>query len=166
MRSSKEGVELVEVPVGDRHVSDELERRGLSFGGEQSGHVIFTDVATTGDGTLTGVVLLDVVHAHRPPLVAPRGRHGTLPAGAAQRAGRATAAASTATASSGRSPATCRANWATTGRVLVRPSGTEPVVRVMVEAATTQQAEAVAERLVTAVTDACGAVAEPDTPDR
>jgi phosphoglucosamine mutase len=52
------------------------------------------------------------------------------------------------------------------GRVLVRPSGTEPLVRVMVEASTQVQAESIAERLAMAVADACGAVSEPDDPDR
>ena len=55
-------IEFVEVPVGDRQVLDELERRNLTLGGEQSGHIVFTDAAMTGDGALTGAFLLDVVH--------------------------------------------------------------------------------------------------------
>ena len=55
------GIEVVEVPVGDRHVLEALAERGLELGGEQSGHVIFRDLATTGDGLLTAVQLLDVV---------------------------------------------------------------------------------------------------------
>ena len=53
-------------PVGDRYVLEALEAGGWSLGGEQSGHVIFRDLATTGDGLLTGLQLLDVVAAHRP----------------------------------------------------------------------------------------------------
>ena len=56
------GIEFVEVGVGDRAVLDELERRDLPLGGEQSGHIIFTDHSTTGDGALTGALLLDVIH--------------------------------------------------------------------------------------------------------
>ena len=55
------GVAVIETPVGDRNVLDVLEQRNLSLGGEQSGHVIFADHATTGDGTLTGIVLLDTM---------------------------------------------------------------------------------------------------------
>ena len=61
------GIEVVETQVGDRYVLEALERRGLALGGEQSGHVIFRDLATTGDGLLTGVQLLDLlVRAGRP----------------------------------------------------------------------------------------------------
>src|SRR3546814_1785394 len=55
------GSGVVEVPVGDRHVLEALSARGLELGGEQSGHVIFADLATTGDGLLTAVQTLDVV---------------------------------------------------------------------------------------------------------
>ena len=55
-------IEFVEVPVGDRYVIEELEARNLSLGGEQSGHIVFPDHASTGDGTLTGALLLDVVN--------------------------------------------------------------------------------------------------------
>src|SRR5262249_4851315 len=58
---AKDGIELVETPVGDRNVLDALEESGLSLGGEQSGHIIVTDLVTTGDGTLTGLLLLDVM---------------------------------------------------------------------------------------------------------
>src|SRR3546814_14581237 len=55
------GIGVVEVPVGDRHVLEALSAQGLELGGEQSGHVIFADLATTGDGLLTAVQTLDVV---------------------------------------------------------------------------------------------------------
>ena len=55
------GIAVIETPVGDRNVLDVLEQRNLALGGEQSGHVIFADHATTGDGTLTGIFLLDTM---------------------------------------------------------------------------------------------------------
>jgi len=149
------GIEVVETPVGDRNVLTALEERGLSLGGEQSGHLIVTDLATTGDGTLTGMLLLDVMARRGRPLselaavvepfpqvlrsvrVADRAgidRDGTLKA----------------------ELASVEEELGVDGRVLVRPSGTEPVVRVMVEAPTTDQAETAATRLVAAVERACG----------
>ena len=62
------GIEVLEVPVGDRYVLEALADEGLSLGGEQSGHVIFADLATTGDGLLTAVQLLDAVHRAGKPL--------------------------------------------------------------------------------------------------
>ena len=61
------GIDVIETPVGDRYVLEALEREGATFGGEQSGHIIFSDLATTGDGLLTAVQLLDVVRRTRPP---------------------------------------------------------------------------------------------------
>ena len=60
------GITVVETPVGDRYVLSALDRGRWSLGGEQSGHVIFPDLATTGDGTLTGLLLLEVVAPHGP----------------------------------------------------------------------------------------------------
>ena len=81
------GVKLVETDVGDRYVLEALEKGGWSLGGEQSGHVIFRDLATTGDGTLTGLQLLDVMV--RTGTAAGRAGVGGRPAaaGAAQRGG-------------------------------------------------------------------------------
>src|SRR5581483_12493685 len=62
------GIEVVETPVGDRYVLDALASEGHALGGEQSGHVIFADLATTGDGLLTAVQLLDVVRRSGRPL--------------------------------------------------------------------------------------------------
>ena len=62
------GIDVLEVPVGDRYVLEALADEGLTLGGEQSGHVIFADLATTGDGLLTAVQLLDAVHRAGRPL--------------------------------------------------------------------------------------------------
>jgi phosphoglucosamine mutase len=142
------GIRLVETPVGDRNVLVAMETHDLALGGEQSGHVIFADHATTGDGTLTGIVLLDVVARTGRPLselgtVVVRlpqvlrnvriGSRAVLEGPAADRFWAEVAAA--------------EADLGAEGRVLVRPSGTEPVVRVMVEAATEERAETCASRL-------------------
>ncbi len=144
------GIKVVETAVGDRYVLEALDARRLSLGGEQSGHVIFRDVATTGDGLLTGVVLADAVKRSGRSLAELAAASMTrLPqvllnvpvsepmADAADRLAAEIAAAEHALGAH--------------GRVLVRPSGTEPLVRVMVEAETESLARTTAERLATAV---------------
>jgi phosphoglucosamine mutase len=152
---AERGIEVVETPVGDRNVLTALEERGLSLGGEQSGHVIVTDLATTGDGTLTGMLLLDVIARSGRPLselaavVEPFPqvlRSVQVPDGAGLEDDDAFRAELEAV----------EQQLGVDGRVLVRPSGTEPVVRVMVEAQTTERAETAATRLATAVERACG----------
>jgi phosphoglucosamine mutase len=77
---AERGIEVVETPVGDRHVLEAIEDAGLSLGGEQSGHVIFADHAATGDGTYTGMVLLDLLaRAGRPLQELVAGRMVRLP---------------------------------------------------------------------------------------
>lgn len=145
------GIEVVETPVGDRYVLEALERGGYSLGGEQSGHVIFREISSTGDGALTGLVLADVLTRSGRPMSALAGSAMTrLPQvlrnvavdervpDVAERLADEIAAAS--------------AELGDDGRVLVRASGTEPLIRVMVEATTAEQAAAVADDLVGAVT--------------
>lgn len=152
---SARGISVMETPVGDRHVLAALEAGHWSLGGEQSGHVIFHDLATTGDGLLTGLLLAD--------LVCRTGRSlADLAAAAMTRLpqvlrsvtiGRRDAAIVERLAGP---VAALEAELGRDGRVLVRPSGTEPVVRVMVEAPTVEQAEALADRLVAEVERASG----------
>jgi phosphoglucosamine mutase len=144
------GIEVVEVPVGDRHVLAALAARDLVLGGEQSGHVIHRDIATTGDGVLTAVQLLDVVaHTGRPLSELADESMTQLPQilrnVRVHRPGAEVAAEVDAEVSQ------AAAELGDEGRVLLRPSGTEPLVRVMVEAPTQAQAEQVADRLVKAV---------------
>ncbi|HEX2738197.1 MAG TPA: phosphoglucosamine mutase, partial [Acidimicrobiia bacterium] len=151
---SGRGIEVVETPVGDRHVISALAERGLALGGEQSGHIIFADHATTGDGTLTGIMLLDAMARTGRPLSALAAVMTSFPqvlrnVRVADRATLDAAALDTAIAAG-------IAELGDDGRVLVRPSGTEPVVRVMVEAASAGQADLVAARLVDAVEQAYG----------
>jgi phosphoglucosamine mutase len=149
------GIEVLEVPVGDRYVLEALADEGLVLGGEQSGHVIFADLATTGDGLLTAVQLLDVVHRAGRPL-------GELADAAMTRLPqvlhnvRVGEKGLEVNAVLGEEIAKVEAELGDHGRVLVRGSGTEPLVRVMVEAPTAEAAESAAQRLV-AVVEALGA---------
>ena len=146
---------MVETPVGDRNVLAALEERGLSLGGEQSGHVILADLATTGDGTLTGMLLLDVM--------ARRGRPLSELAAVVEPMPQVLRSVQVGDGAGLEHDGAFRAELEAVeqqlgadGRVLVRPSGTEPVVRVMVEAPTSEQAETAATRLAAAVERACG----------
>jgi phosphoglucosamine mutase len=151
----REGLKLVQTAVGDRYVLEEMKEHGYALGGEQSGHVIILDHATTGDGTLTGLLL-----AAR---VAESGRSLRELAGVMERLpqvlinvpdvdrSRVGDSAELAVA-----VAEAERELGATGRVLLRPSGTEPLVRVMVEAADIEQARAVAGRLADAVKSALG----------
>lgn len=143
------GITVVETAVGDRYVLEALAAGGYSIGGEQSGHVIFADHATTGDGILTAVALLDAVkRAGRPLADIAAGTMTSLPqvlvnvrvaARMPDVADRLAAEISAAERELG-----------DTGRVLVRASGTEPLVRVMVEAPTHERAQHVADELAAA----------------
>ncbi len=144
------GLTVLQTSVGDRYVLEEMRAAGYSLGGEQSGHVIMSDHATTGDGILTalhvlarmagtgsslaelaGVVTrLPQVLVNVPDVDKARADHDVVLA----------AAVAAEEAALGES-----------GRVLLRSSGTEPLVRVMVEAPTLEGAQGVADRLATVV---------------
>ncbi|MGH3714280.1 MAG: phosphoglucosamine mutase [Micromonosporaceae bacterium] len=147
------GVTLVTTAVGDRYVLDELRAKGYSLGGEQSGHVVMPAYATTGDGVLTGLHLLAQMAQTGQPLAELASVVRRLPqvmvnvAVADKRT--ATEAPQVVAA-----VADAEAELGDTGRVLLRPSGTEPLVRVMVEAATEEQANAAAGRIAEAVSAA------------
>ncbi|MHB8428965.1 MAG: phosphoglucosamine mutase [Acidimicrobiales bacterium] len=136
-----------ETHVGDRHVLAALDKDGLSLGGEQSGHIIFRRLATTGDGLLTGVILADLLVREQRPLAelldglvehvpqilvnVPVSDIGLLEGAEAVWS----------------AVAEEEADLGGLGRVVLRPSGTEPLVRIMVEASGDGVAEAVAQRL-------------------
>jgi phosphoglucosamine mutase len=143
------GITVVETAVGDRYVLEALAEQNLSIGGEQSGHVIFPDLATTGDGTLTGLQLLDVVQrAGRPLAELAEEAMTQLPQVLENvRVGRAAAELVAAVADDVEA---VEAELGARGRVLLRPSGTEPLVRVMVEAPTVEQARAAGDPRVAA----------------
>ena len=150
------GITVIETPVGDRHVLEALDRTRGTLGGEQSGHLVFSRYATTGDGLLSGVQLLDLVHRRERPLselateVMTRFPQVLLNVVVGRR--RADVAELVE-----HEIGIERAALGDRGRVLVRPSGTEPVVRVMVEAEETALAEEVAARLAAVVERACSA---------
>jgi phosphoglucosamine mutase len=143
---SSHGVRLVRTKVGDRYVWEEMEKQNAQFGGEPSGHVIFRGIATTGDGILTALELLRILHAEKAPLhelaadlerwpqytrnvrAARRGEWASVPAFA-------------------EAVRLEETRLASTGRVLVRPSGTEPVLRITVEARDATVASSTVQRL-------------------
>jgi phosphoglucosamine mutase len=146
-----EGIRVETTPVGDRSVLEAMEAGGYSLGGEQSGHIIFGDLATTGDGILSGLVLLDVLARSGRPLSELASVVAKVPqvlrnVRVADRAGLPDATRFWAEVSA------VEAEMGGSGRVLVRPSGTEPLVRIMVEAGTEETAESYTDRLAAALT--------------
>ena len=144
------GISVLTTAVGDRYVLEALRARGLSLGGEQSGHVIFTDAATTGDGLLTALNVMACVASSGQSLAELASVVRRLPqvlvnVRVADRA-RACEAPEVKAA-----VARAGAELGDDGRVLLRPSGTEQLVRVMVEAATHERADEIAHRLAALV---------------
>jgi phosphoglucosamine mutase len=147
---AEHGITVIQTKVGDRYVLEALAEHGLSLGGEQSGHIIFQEHATTGDGILTGLQLAaemsrtgrtlaelaDVMTVFPQVLINVRGVDRTRVHDSAPLA---------------EAVAAEEALLGDSGRVLLRASGTEPMVRVMVEAADQETAQAVAERLAAVV---------------
>jgi phosphoglucosamine mutase len=139
------GVDLVRAKVGDRYVLEELEKRGWLLGGEGSGHLLALDKHTTGDGIISALQVLQAVQRSGKPiaqilegltlfpqtLINIRLKPGQVWATAALEA----------------MVKTVEAELGQTGRVLIRPSGTEPLVRVMVEARDAAQAKRCAQRM-------------------
>jgi phosphoglucosamine mutase len=146
----REGVSVVQTAVGDRYVLEEMRRSELSLGGEQSGHVIFLDHGTTGDGVLTGLMLAARVADTKRSLAELAGVMTRLPQVLVNVKGVDRSRVETDEELQMAVKAE-EAALAGSGRVLLRKSGTEPVVRVMVEAADEEQAHDVAGRLVEVV---------------
>jgi phosphoglucosamine mutase len=148
MRSA--GIDVVETPVGDRYLIAAMLEGKFILGGEQSGHIVMLDHATTGDGMLTGLHLLAEIARQGRPLaevasVMTRYPQVLISVPGVDK-GRVATSAQLATAI-----AVAEAELGESGRVLVRPSGTEPAVRVMVEAAEPTQAERLAGTLADAI---------------
>lgn len=146
----REGITTVQTAVGDRYVLEEMRHHGYSLGGEQSGHVVMLDHATTGDGVMTGLHLLARMAQTGRSLAELAAVMQRLPQVLVNVTGvdktRAGDDADLAAA-----VAKAESELGGTGRVLLRPSGTEPLVRVMVEAAEVDLARSVAESLAVVV---------------
>jgi phosphoglucosamine mutase len=150
------GIAVLETDVGDRHILTALDAEGLSLGGEQSGHIIFRSLSTTGDGVLTGLVLADLMARRESAL-------HELAAGLVERVPQRLVNVPVAKldrlagcAEVWEAVVKAEAELGHSGRVLIRPSGTEPLVRVMVEAREEGQADAVAAQLAGVVEAALG----------
>jgi phosphoglucosamine mutase len=144
------GIAVHTTAVGDRYVLEALRERGLSLGGEQSGHLVFLDHATTGDGLLTGLSLLSRMAETGSTLAELASVVRRLP----QTLVNVPVRDRLAVVESDEVAAavnTCEAELGDAGRVLLRPSGTEQLVRVMVEAPTQERADAIARRLADVV---------------
>jgi phosphoglucosamine mutase len=137
------GIGVIETPVGDKHVSAAMRDGGYVLGGEQSGHIIMGEHATTGDGVLTSLQLLAAVNRRGVPMSAAAKMMPKYPQvlvnvpGDASRMGPEIAAA----------VSRAESRLGGDGRVLVRPSGTEPKIRLMVQARDARLAEAVITEL-------------------
>ena len=154
----RHGITLVETKVGDRYLLEELRARGYALGGEQSGHVVMPAHATTGDGILTALHLMAEV--------ASSGRSLSDLASVITRLPQVLVNVPVADRMTGSSAPDVLAAVAAaeialggSGRVLLRPSGTEPLVRVMVEASTVEDARSVADQIADAVRLASPSVA-------
>jgi phosphoglucosamine mutase len=147
------GIEVATTPVGDRHVSAELERRGWTLGGEQSGHLIWREFAPTGDGIAAALLTLSALGDRELAGTRPMVRLPQLLRNVEIADRGAVAGASELWEAVERESAALEGR----GRVLVRPSGTEALLRVMAEAPTEEEAAEVCERLVRLVEAELGA---------
>jgi phosphoglucosamine mutase len=154
------GIDVVETPVGDRHVVSAMQAHGLVLGGEQSGHIVFSQYATTGDGLLTGLQVADLARRTGRPVSALAAQMARVPQVLVnvRVARRVDLDTSTALTEAVRG---VESDLGDTGRVLVRASGTEPLVRVMIEADVQSVADTAAERLRDVVVSQFGADAAP-----
>lgn len=150
-----QGIKSVQTAVGDRYVVEEMKKNGYNLGGEQSGHIIFLDYNTTGDGLLTALQLVNIMKVTKKPLSELAGemkkypqklvnvkvtdKHEAIANEEVQRVIREV-----------------EEEMAGNGRILVRPSGTEPLVRVMVEAPTNELCDQYVERIASVVRERFG----------
>jgi phosphoglucosamine mutase len=143
------GIEVATTPVGDRNVATELEQRGWSLGGEQSGHIIWTEYGPTGDGIAAALLVMSALGGSALGGAIPMKK---LPQ-VLENVEIADRGAIDGAAAVWKAVEHENASLEGRGRVLVRPSGTEPLVRVMVEAPTRQECEEISTRLVAVITE-------------
>jgi phosphoglucosamine mutase len=146
------GIALVRTPVGDRYVLEHMRAHGHNVGGEQSGHIILSDYTTTGDGLLAALQVLAVVKKQEEPVSKVCHRFDPLPQvlkNVRYKSGKPLENASVRTAIKD-----AEARLTGQGRLIVRPSGTEPVIRVMGEGDDKVLVEEVVDGIVDALTNA------------
>ena len=146
------GGQMVRTQVGDRYVVEAMRARGYNFGGEQSGHLVFLDYNTTGDGVLAALQLLAIMIRKRKPLSELAAIMTTFPQ-ILENVRMAVRIAPEQIPGFPEALRACEQRLGSRGRILVRPSGTEPVIRVMTEGDDAAQVTQV-------VNDICAAVAE------
>ena len=147
---SRQGIRMLRTPVGDKYVLEEMVRAGATLGGEQSGHVIFREYATTGDGMLTALQILETAHGAHAGLdeltldleVYPQRLYNVRVREKKPL---------TDMLAVGHEISACEKALGSSGRVLVRFSGTEPLVRVMVEGPEIARVEEFGQRIARAI---------------
>ena len=149
------GIEMVRTPVGDKYVLEAMVQRDAALGGEQSGHIIFREHATTGDGLLTACALLEILSANEEPLSKLADRLTVFPQTIENVRVRNKPPIEDLPALTEAISASER-ELAGRGRVIVRYSGTEPLLRVMVEAQTADEVERHSSRLARIVEEQLG----------
>jgi phosphoglucosamine mutase len=150
-----QGLQSVATAVGDRYVVEEMKKNGYNLGGEQSGHIIFLDYNTTGDGLLTGLQLVNIMKATQKKLSELAGEMKKYP----QRLVNIRVTDKYHVTDNAKVKAVIdevESEMAGNGRILVRPSGTEPLVRVMAEAATQELCDEYVNRIAAVVQDEMG----------
>lgn len=151
----KNEIESVQTAVGDRYVVEAMREHDLNFGGEQSGHIVFLDYNTTGDGLLTAVQLVDIMKETGKPLSELAAEMTLFP----QRLVNVRVEDKyhvTDNEEVARVIQQVEEELGNNGRVLVRPSGTEPLVRVMVEAPSEEECDRQVERIAAVVREEMG----------
>jgi phosphoglucosamine mutase len=144
------GIQSIPTAVGDRYVVEEMKKNGFNLGGEQSGHIIFLDYNTTGDGLLTGLQLVNIMKMTQKPLSELASEMKKFP----QKLVNVRVSDKyhvTDNAKVKEIIGQVEAKMAGDGRILVRPSGTEPLVRVMAEAPTEELCQTYVDQIVTVV---------------
>lgn len=144
------GIKSVQTAVGDRYVVEEMRKNGYNLGGEQSGHIVFLDYNTTGDGMLTGLQLVNIMKQTKKPLSELAKEMKKYP----QKLINVRVSDKNSVMKNEKVQSVIEQvekEMGGNGRVLVRPSGTEPLVRVMVEASTEEECDSYANRIASVV---------------
>jgi phosphoglucosamine mutase len=151
----RNGIRMLRAPVGDKYVLEEMQRNGAVLGGEQSGHILFTDRATTGDGLLTALVVLDILHRSQQPLAALKQDLKVFPqviVNVRVREKRPLESIAAVAITMREAEAELAGN----GRIVVRYSGTEALARVMIEAESEEMMQRHATRIADAIRSELG----------